>query len=124
MNNNLLLILGGAFHLAFAVFHLFFWRFLDWKRDLAHLTSINRAVMQILNLCLAFGLIAVAYISFFLSTELLSTNLGKTMLISISLFWFARLIEQLVFFGLKKRLSVMLTILFAVGCCLYIAPVL
>jgi len=118
-----LIILGGVFHLDFAIFHLFFSRFLDWKRDLAHLTSINRAVVLILNLCLTFVFIAVAYVSFFYPVELLSTNVGKAILVLISIFWFLRFTEQLIFFGLKKPLSVVLTILFAVGCCIYIITV-
>ena len=124
MNNNLLIMFGGVFHLGFAVFHLFFWRLFRWKKDLAQLTYINRAVMQILNLCLTFVFIAAAYLSFFYSVELISSPLGQAVLILISAFWFLRIIEQLVFFGLRKRLSVILTLLFVMGCIIYIVPVL
>lgn len=118
-----LLITGGIFHLGFAVFHLFFWRLFNWKKDLATLTYINRAVMQILNLCLTFVFVVVAYISIFHSHELAATNLGKVILVSISAFWFLRLIEQIIFFGIKKRLSIILTILFFAGFALYLLPI-
>lgn len=123
MNNNLI-ITGGIFHLGFAVFHLFFWRLLNWKKDLASLTFINRAVMQILNLCLTFVFLAVAFISFFYSTELVTTNFGQVICVLISIFWFLRTVEQIIFFGLKKRLSVILTILFIAGFIIYLMPVL
>ena len=121
---NTLLIVGGFYHLGFAIFHLFFWRLFNWKKDLASLTIVNRAVMQILNLCLTFVFIVVAYISLFYSSEMLSTNLGKVITASISLFWLIRFVEQLYFFGLKKLLSIILTILFFAGFIIYLIPVL
>ncbi len=79
------LVAGGIFNLGFAVFHLLFWRLFDWKKDLASLTALNRSVMQILNLCLTFLLLVMGYISLFLRRELLSTELGKTLLIAMAL---------------------------------------
>lgn len=123
MNKNLMII-GGIFHLGFAVFHLFFWRLFDWKKDLASITFINRAVMQILNLCLSFVFVAVAFISFFYSTELIATKLGQVICVLISIFWLLRTVEQIIFFGLKKRLSVILTILFIAEFIIYLIPAL
>jgi len=136
MGNNSLIIFGGVFHTGFAIFHLFFWRLFKWKparrseyvtmlesgKESVTLTHINSAVTQILNLCLTFVFIVVAYISFFYSSELLSSSLGRTLLICISVFWFLRTIEQLIFFGLKKRLSVILTFLFIIGSLIYLIP--
>ena len=121
---NTLLIVGGFYHLGFAIFHLFFWRLFNWKKDLASLSIVNRAVMQILNLCLTFVFIVVAYISLFYSSEMISTNLGKIITVSISIFWLLRFIEQLYFFGLKKLFSIILTILFFAGFIIYLIPVL
>lgn len=33
--NNLLIIIGSIFHIAFGVFHLLFWNLFGWKQDLA-----------------------------------------------------------------------------------------
>jgi hypothetical protein len=38
------LFAGGIFNLGFTVFHLFFWKLFDWKKDLASLTPVNRSV--------------------------------------------------------------------------------
>ena len=121
---NTLLIVGGFYHLGFAIFHLFFWKVFKWKKDLASLSIVNRAVMQILNLRLTFVFIVVAYISLFYSSEMLSTNLGKVITASISIFWLLRFVEQLYFFGLKKLFSIILTILFFAGFIIYLIPVL
>ena len=119
-----LLIIGGFFHLGFAIFHLFFWRLFNWKKDLASLSYINRPVMQILNLCLTFVFIVVAYISIFQSSELISISLGKIILFSISMFWLIRFGEQIFFFGLKGKVSVILSIMFLAGFVIYLIPVL
>jgi hypothetical protein len=114
-----LLIIGGIYNLEFAIFHLFFWQLFNWKKDLVSLPFINRAVMQILNLCIIFVFIVFAYISIFYSSELVSTSLGKVILGSISMFWLLRFGEQLFFFGLKKRASIVLTILFIIDFIIY-----
>ena len=113
---------GGVFHLAIAIFHLFFWHIFHWKEDLASLTHINRAIVQILNLCLTFVFFAAAYLSFFHSAELISTLLGRTILASIALFWVLRLILQVVFFGARHRLSILFIVIFLVGAALYLLP--
>lgn len=119
-----LLFAGGIYHLAIAVFHLFFWRIFRWKEDLASLTRINRAIVQILNLCLTFLFFVMAYVSFFHSAELLSTSLGRTILASIALFWILRLILQVTFFGARHRLSILFIVIFLVGIVLYLIPFL
>lgn len=118
------LFAGGVFHLAIVVFHLFFWRIFRWKEDLASLTRINRAIVQILNLCLTFLFFVMAYVSFFHAAELISTSLGRTILASIALFWIMRLVLQVVFFGARHRLSILFIVIFLVGIILYTIPFL
>jgi hypothetical protein len=115
--------MGGIFNLGFVVFHLMFWKIFHWKDDLASLTHINRSVMQILNLRLIFIFLIMAYLSFFHKAEMISSNIGKTLLISFSLFWLFRAFEQVVFFGIKNRVSFVLTLVFLAGGILYILPV-
>ena len=115
-------MVGGIFNVSFAVFHLFFWRLFDWKRDLASLSFINRQVMQILNLCLTFTFLIFAYVSLFHTAELIGTRLGEVLLLLISVFWFLRAVEQVIFFGLKNALSVAFFVAFLVGGLLYAYP--
>ncbi|HEX7047134.1 MAG TPA: hypothetical protein VF275_06155 [Gammaproteobacteria bacterium] len=84
---------GGVFHLAFAVFHLGFWKLFKWDEQLPRLGVINRNVMQILNLCLTFVFFAFAWISFVHAEALLGTALGDALLGVIALFWILRAIE-------------------------------
>ena len=115
-------ILGGVFNIAFAVFQVLFWRLFDWKRDLAFLSFINRQVMQILNLCLTFAFLIFAYVSLAHTAELLGTDLGRALLLLISVFWFLRAAEQVIYFHLKHALSVAFFASFLVGRSLYGYP--
>jgi hypothetical protein len=117
-------VAGGVFSAAFAVFHLFFWKLFRWKTDLATLTSLNRAIVQILNLCLTFVFVVFAYLSLVHSVELLATKLGHSLLFLIAVFWYLRAVEQVIFFGLRRPLSMMFFVLFLVGGSLYAVPLL
>lgn len=122
--DEVLLIAGGIYNLGFAVSHPFFWRIFDWGRDLASLTAVNRSVMQILNLCLTFLLFFMAYVSLFMREPMLSTDLGRALLIAIAMFWFLRMLEQIFLFEVRNRLSAVFAMIFLVGSVLYIVPVI
>ena len=114
--------LGGAFNTALFVFHAFFWRIFRWRDDLASLTSLNRAVMQVLNLCLMFAFAIFAYVSFFHADELLGTPLGRAMLVLIAAFWLLRALQQPVFFRVRGTVNAAFFSLFLVGAALYAWP--
>ncbi len=118
------LLVGGIYNLAFAIFHLFFWKLFDWNKDLASLTPANRSIMQILNLCLIFMFGLMSYVSLVFRGQMLATGLGKTLLVAFALFWFLRMLEQIVVFEEKSRLSAVFTLIFLVGGVIYLVPAL
>jgi len=124
MSNETLLIIGGIYHIAFFVFHLFFWKIFNWKKSLAPINRVQRGVMQVLNLCLMFAFLIFAYISLFHTHEMLSTGLGSALLCLIAIFWALRTVEQFVFFSIRKPFSIVLLILFIFGTVIYLIPVL
>ena len=122
MNSELWIITGGIFCVGFVIFHLTFWKLFKWQEDLASLTFFNRAVMQVLNLSLTFAFFIFGYISLFHTRELLTTSLGTSLLLLISIFWFLRAIQQILFFGLKNNVSLFLFIVFVAGFTIYLTP--
>jgi asparagine N-glycosylation enzyme membrane subunit Stt3 len=124
MDHQTMIKIGGFYNLGFAVFHIMFWKIFHWKTDLPKLTRINRAVMQVLNLCLTFCLIFFGYISIFYSGELIASKIGQALLLFIALFWLARAIEQVIFFDYRRPVSIALTIVFLLGSFLYAYPLL
>lgn len=114
-----LIYIGGIYHLAFAAFHVLFWKLLEWKRDLRLLNKANRGVMQILNLRLIYVFLIVACLSFWFAESLLTSDLGKVILFAVALFWLMRAVEQIIFFDLKNEISLALFGVFLIGAGIY-----
>ena len=122
--NSTLLKIGGIYNFCFLVFHIFFWKIFRWNADLRSLTETNRGIMQVLNLRLIYVFLVFGAISFMYSSILLTTELGKFIVLSISVFWFLRAIEQLIFFPLDNPFSIGLTVVCIIGGMLYLIPLI
>ena len=114
-----LLLTGAAFHVGIALFHMFFSPIFAWKNELSSLGFINRQLMPVMNHCLSFGFLAVAYLSACYRVELLSSSLGHAMLAAVLLFWLWRALLQVWFFRLRHWLSWAFLGLFFGGASLY-----
>jgi hypothetical protein len=121
---KLLLILAGVFDIAFAIFHLRFWKIFRWREELPKLSFANRGILQVLNLCLTYIFLVMGAACLFLADELTTSRLGRLALASIALFWALRAIYQPVFFGLKHPLSIGLFVAFLLGTALHALPLL
>jgi hypothetical protein len=119
-----ILYAGGVYCIAFAVFHLFFWKVFGWKSDLPRLRPVNRAIMQVLNIRLTYVFLVGGIMIFQFPGELLSTGIGSFILASASIFWFLRAIEQLFFFATKENRSVAFFFIFLLGSALFLYPLL
>lgn len=124
MDKNMLLTLCGFYNLAFAIFHLSFWRLFKWKDDLKKISLGNRAIIQILNIRLIYLFLLMAFLYFFQQDQLLTTTLGSVLLIGFLGFWIGRTIEQFVFLRVKSTLVTILTILFFIGILVHLLPLL
>ncbi len=119
MNESILLFLCGLHSLAFAVFHVFFWKILRWKTELAKLGVINRGVMQILNVQLIFLCFALSAACFYFGASLNDQLLGQFLLGTMSAFWLLRLTQQFIFLKQNHWAIHLLTGLFALGIVLF-----
>ncbi len=124
MNREILVYLCGIHSLAFAFFHTGFWKLFRWKQDLKHLTSLNRAVVQILNLRITYLFFFLAFVCFGYPQPLYDTELGRVILIGFSLFWLGRTAEQFIFFKFDRPAGFLLTALFITGAILFTLPAL
>lgn len=114
-----LILLCGFYNLGFVVFHLLFWRIFHWKKDLAHLTFANRAIMQILNVQIIYYFLFAAAICFLFPTELATTALGRFFLAGNAGFWLVRTMQQFVFLRYNHVLIHTLTAIFFLGAILF-----
>jgi len=122
MDAKTYIIIGGIYNLGFVIFHLLFWKMFNWKKQLRLLNIVKKGAIQIMNLCLILLFLYFSYISFFHTGELFNNSLGKATLFFITIFWFLRGLEQIYFYGLKNRTSLILFLIFIVGSLIYIYP--
>ena len=98
---RLLIQIGGVLWLICFVFHVFFWRLFDWKHGLESIAKVNKGIIQVLNLCLMLCFLIFAYVSLVQTDELLTSSLGKSLIVGMALFGFFRVAEQFMFFDLQ-----------------------
>ena len=124
MNKTLLLDLCGIYNLAFAIFHLFFWKLFKWKEDFRKNSVGNRAIIQILNIRLIYIFLLMAFIYFVYPQQLMETELGLVLLIGFLGFWVGRTIEQFIFLRIKSKMVTILTIIFFFGIFIHLLPLI
>ncbi len=127
MPNVLLLKIGGVFHLICALFHIVFPKMFNWNENLSELSDdksiIIKQNLHIMNICLLLFWLVFAIVPFFFASELLTTSIGKTILISIIVFWIIRIfILQPIFVGLKTKESWQMIIFFLFGFIFFVIP--
>ncbi len=112
-----MLVAAGGLDLAFALFHLAFWRLFDWPGRLAPAGRLNAAITQTLNAMLAFVFCAYGAA---LIWQSLNTGAGSWLLpLAGALFWLLRLALQFVWFDLRPFASRAITAIFALAAVLH-----
>ncbi|NUO01052.1 MAG: hypothetical protein HUU01_10605 [Saprospiraceae bacterium] len=119
MDDSSLLFLCGLHSFALVIFHLFFWKILRWKTELAKLGVVNRGVMQIMNVQLIFMFSAVGAACFYFGETLNDGAIGRFFLGSLALFWVLRLVQQFIFLKQNHWAMHVLSIAFALGAGLF-----
>jgi len=111
---SILVIIGGINFLFWGLFHLTFWKALDWKNELIKLTKMNSNVMQMLNIGISVFLLAFGLVMLFYRKEFLNSALGNALLIVFALFWLARLVGEIAFPGGSMVFGIILFLCVAV----------
>lgn len=140
MAAEVMIYIGGAYLLLWALSHLMFPKLLKWGTTLASLDDFNRYLMLIFSKLLLFFYLGTALILFIYAGDLADTDVGLAILIFLSLYWLVRAVLQIQHFGFKKAdkmnvkmstgnvsnqtISYILLGMFLIGFAIYLAPVL
>ncbi len=124
MKSRTLIGISGWIALIFAVFHIFFYWMFDWESSLATLDTVNRGIMLTFSWSCTILLFAMAYQLLFHKNELITTPLGRVVLISYSAFWSFRVIAEFLFFGFSGLGSAAIVLLCAIEAICMIIPAL
>ncbi len=91
---------GGIFHLGWALFDSLWPKVFNWKKTLAPLDELQRSLPYILSRLLVLLYLGFAYLSFLQTEALLGSDIGRSILIFISVYWTVRTVMQIQFAGL------------------------
>ena len=117
-----LITIGGIYNILFALFHTGFWKMFNWNAELEKLDFNNKWAMQILNIQMIYYLIFTAVICFVFKNELLTTRVGKWLLIGMAGFWFVRAMEQFVYWEMGAASTIIMVLFFLSGSGLFLVP--
>lgn len=107
---------AAGYNVALALFHFAFWRIFRWREELAKLHAVNRGVMQVLNLMLAFALLLFAGLQLLRADEMTGTALGRTLQGALVFFWIVRAGLQPVFWpSVPRATNIAFVTLFLLG---------
>jgi hypothetical protein len=120
MKSQRLIQIGGVINLLFVAYHLLS----NWQPGLASLLPDYRAVMQVLNIHIAYVLAMFFVLSFFFSNEMSTTKLGRTISISIASYWILRAVNQAVFWGMSSGSSWVILLVCLAVAALYLIPLI
>lgn len=110
-----LVFISGVFNLAFAAFHLAFWKLFRWPEALGSMGPVNRGILYVANMALIVLFLLVGVLLLAFPDDVQSTGLGCALLAGMALFWLARAAVQPPVFGLRKPLSIILFLIFLFG---------
>jgi hypothetical protein len=127
MANDILIKIGGIFHLICALSHLFFPKVFKWEDNLRELSKIKqkkiKQMLYISNTSTMMFWLILSYIPFFFSNELITTQLGKSILTGIVFFWIIRIfLIQTIIVGIKTKESWQRIIFFMIGFIFFFIP--
>lgn len=100
--------IGGITFLFFGLFHMSFWLIFDWKRELIKLNLVNSNLMQMMNIGIIVIMLALGAVLLIYKKDILSSGLGKAVLMLSSIFFFVRLIAEFIYPGGSIALGVFL----------------
>lgn len=95
----LLIQLIGYGLILLALIHAVFPKAFDWKSELATLTLINRQLMTVHTFFVALTVFLMGILCITSAQELLTTALGKKILIGLAIFWGIRLLSQIFWYS-------------------------
>ena len=114
----LLIQLIGCGLILLALVHVVFPVAFDWKNELARLTLINQQLMTVHTFFIALMVFLMGVLCVTSADDLLSTELGKRILLGLAFFWGIRLLSQLFWYSPElwkgKRRETIIHVLFLV----------
>jgi hypothetical protein len=95
----------GIISAVFAVFHLGFWWLFDWPASLQYMAMGHRMLMQTFNFCMIPLFFFLTYVYLARRDEILSTGLGRAVLLLNASIYGMRAASELIFGDIRNGQS-------------------
>jgi len=92
----------GFVLIGLSLIHFIFPAYFNWKEELNRLSLVNKQMMEVHTFFIALVVFLVGILCLRSPSQLVYTELGKTISLGIGIFWFVRLCIQ--FFGYSSKL--------------------
>lgn len=86
----------GYLLILLSIVHVIFPRYFNWKEELKTLSLINQELMKVHTFFIALLVLLIGMLCLVSTTEMIYTDLGKTVSLGIGIFWIIRLVFQFV----------------------------
>ncbi len=91
----------GVILILLALLHCIFPRYFNWKKDLQSLSLINKQMMEVHTFFVALAVLLIGILCLSNTKEIVSTPLGHTIALGLSIFWGIRFIFQFAVYSSK-----------------------
>lgn len=109
--------ISGVLLILLAIFHSFFPKRFDWKKECESMTLLNRQMMYVHTFFIALVVLLMGVLCICCAEELVATPFGRKISLGIFIFWAVRLIFQLFIYSPKlwkgKKFETSIHILFS-----------
>ena len=96
---SFILYAGSVINLMLALFHMTFWKMLNWAEELPRLSKDNQGILQTANIMMIFVILYFAVMSFIMARRGKTGFYGKSIIVLIAVFYLIRLAAGYPFFG-------------------------
>ncbi|HOW81508.1 MAG TPA: hypothetical protein PK573_03010 [Spirochaetota bacterium] len=96
---SFILYTGSAINLMLALFHMTFWKMLNWAGELPKLSKDNQGILQTANIIIIAVILYFAVMSFIMARRGKTGFYGKSIIVLIAVFYLIRMIAGYPFFG-------------------------
>ena len=94
-----ILYAGSVINLILALFHMTFWKMLNWAEELPKLSRDNQGVLQTANIILIFVILYFSVMSFIMARRGKTGFYGKSIIVLVAVFYLIRVIAGYPLFG-------------------------
>jgi hypothetical protein len=119
-----LLFGGGILNFVICVFHAMFWKLYSWPENLLCLAPDDQARMQVLDILLILVFAFFAFVSLFHRNAMLFTSLGRKIIWFIIIFYFVRIVNQIIFWNILLPKSIVIIVTCILLILFYLVPLI